>query len=383
MSLFLLIINPVTWMPPIFIALWSRNIWLIFLAGVLGSVLTTFIHNINESEGVVLPLGYGVAVIIGLVVGGLVVAVSKYIKYLLAKFGNKIKILGWESKFGKTSLVLITILLFAYFLSGLLATFIHTKLALNSDMILLSFYASWMEDVIFFSVVGLGVLLLTFKQPEHEPFRNRVKILYKTEDEALIDYYSKEIENLAIYQTYAKRDIYIEQYDQDINSCRLRVKSQYNFKSILDVKHDESIPMTIGVDEISSIPRGGIGCVESIKVDGSDILQESGVQSIHPESGFKTKLRLYFEPNGTINVETNHWIWCLIGVNQYLRVTRFVKLFEASFTNLCPDIVLRLTSSEDEGNERTLISKQTVDLNPKYSVIPGEIAYEIKLLSPE
>jgi hypothetical protein len=136
-------------------------------------------------------------------------------------------------------------LLAAWVVTGLVVAALLEYNVTNSHDVIIGALVAWTGELIFFSIVGGVVTVVTLKDPAQASFEERVRILYGIENlpEAVTEYNKREISRLAGYARQAVRHIVLEEYRDDLKAYRARIKTEYRYRNLLpDVDYEASLP---------------------------------------------------------------------------------------------------------------------------------------------
>jgi hypothetical protein len=168
------------------------------------------------------------------------------------------RLLKWyraRSWLGRRVVLVSIALLVAWVITALTVAMLLTYDAANSHEVIIGALVAWTGELIFFSIVGGVVTVVTLKDPAQASFEERVRILYGIENlpEAVTDYNKREISRLAGYARGASRHVVLEEYRADIKAYRARVKTEYYYRNLLsDVDYEASLPWRFRPDKISA-----------------------------------------------------------------------------------------------------------------------------------
>lgn len=245
--------------------------------------------------------------------------------------------------------------------------------------IVLGALEAWTGELIFFSVLGGVVTVLTLKDPSQASFEERVRILYGAENlpEAVTEYNKRMVSHLAGYAHQAVRHVALEEYKADIKAYRAKVKTEYHYRNLLaDVDYAATLPWRFRPDKISVEPPLELGRIISIKIGG----QEKVTQPIIvDEKGFFTELPLMMSRKGETTVVFEYSTWMATGQAQTLHPRRFVEKFSMTIVNQCtqePAVIL----IEGQPGPIQLLYNQNFSFKSIQSVAPEEKIFVFSLL---
>tara|TARA_Y100000588_G_C14232046_1_gene915692 strand:- start:362 stop:1243 length:882 start_codon:yes stop_codon:yes gene_type:complete len=104
-----------------------------------------------------------------------------------------------------------------------------------------SFTASFIEDVIFFGVIGLSVFIYSVKRPENDPFESRIKFLANSQnlDGSAIKYLSDQARATLAYSDVTQIRIYLRSYNPETSSITVSCSIESSIRNMCkDVEFD-------------------------------------------------------------------------------------------------------------------------------------------------
>lgn len=373
--------SPASWVAAVIAALWVSRWWVM-----LGLGAAIGIADFWLSGGTVFPPGDAVhvsplfnAAVQGLVVGAAAFWCVRWAKTFMSGRGNKVMVGGWKIRLDARALVVSTGLLLACLIAAVLGKSLKGTFGGETDNLLVSFYASWTEDVIFFSLVGLSLAFMTFRNPTDEDLFQRASILFSGASGAVIQYNTEKIKKLACYSPCATRVMRIIEYDDNVKAYKINVTTTYQLRNLFhDTSCADNVKVGFDPDVFAVAPPGGIGRLESIKVGGLERLHR--VQEISA-AGYETEVNLDLDAGETKEFMVEITAWVAVGKEQSLLSQRFVELFEMSIENKCVDVSPRLTRDGDN-NPVVLLPNNPVKLPAARSVNAMEKVFSITFLAP-
>ncbi|UTW53321.1 hypothetical protein KFF05_08250 [bacterium SCSIO 12827] len=268
----------------------------------------------------------------------------------------------------KDSRVLLVVgaVVVAYAASGIGGYFYSDLLHVNADAIVVAVYASWVQDVLFFSLVGIAVLAFTAPfRPDIATFDERIIAFYGSRSpKPLRDYAKEELKRYGGYSPYAERSWTISDYREDINAFKISANVKYNVKNIFDVEYYDNPKMSVRPDKFD-IDVGVVGEVEWISVNDVGQLA-NGREAIDSERGWNGSIDLRIPPNGDVLLDCQYWIWAGAGVECGFTPQRVVEHFDMVVRNSTDGVPIKLG----------LTGGKIVDIRPGevYKMAPEENA---------
>lgn len=137
----------------------------------------------------------------------------------------------------------------------------------NSHKLIGPLFASWMGDVLFFSVVGPLLAIVSSMPPALEPYEKRVNILLQGRSGSQVDYAKSVLAKLGTYSL--NTEILIAIHDDEDDWFRMVATSNLEIKNLIeDVITTHR--MHVRDSEQSGNPVGKIGTVISYSVDDEE-----------------------------------------------------------------------------------------------------------------
>jgi hypothetical protein len=296
-----------------------------------------------------------------------------------------LRILKWyraRSWLGRRVVLVSGALLAAWVVTAIVVAALLRYDIANSHEVIIGALVAWAGELIFFSIVGGVVSVVTLKDPSQASFEERVRILYGIENlpEAVTDYNKREISRLAGYARQASRHIVLEEYRTDVRAYRARVKTVYHYRNLLfDVDYEASLPWRFKPDKVDAQQPAELSRVVSIKIGDEENVKQP---IIVDENGFSTELSLRMPRNGQIDVVFEYLTWMAVGEPQTMHPRRFVEEFSMSIVNQCTHKPAAL-NLEGKSDAIHLLYNQNYPFKPVQSVAPEEKIFVFSLLPPQ
>ncbi|MEA2888367.1 MAG: hypothetical protein QOD11_2727 [Bradyrhizobium sp.] len=195
----------------------------------------------------------------------------------------------------------------------------------SQNKLVASLFMSWMGDVLFFSVVGSLVAIISSLPAALEPYEHRVNILFQGLSGSQVDYAKSELSKLGNYSDYLR--ILISIQDDEEDWLRLTTTSTLRIKNLIeDVVTTYRLP--VSDSEQLKNPPGKIGGVVTFLVDGQRIFSERAGEMSAREDYL---VEIGGEKAPEIMITSLSWI----GRHGYVAHTpaRFTKSFSLSIIN--------------------------------------------------
>ena len=283
----------------------------------------------------------------------------------------------WRYKF-----VLLAIVI-AYGATFVFGFWLEDLLAVNRDMIRLSFYASWVQDIVFFTLVGLAVIAYTAPfRADSSTFDERVMAFYGTNSpKSLRDYAKEELQRFGGYSPSAERTWVIKEFDADRRAYKVEMYVKQVIKNIFDVEYTDAPKTGVEPDKFDD-PPSPLGEIEWVAINDHGQLP-SGREEILPDVGWSRRISLNIPAHSEITFEAKHWIWVKAGVESGFRPNRVVEKFDMIIRNTMDNESVKLIiSSQDEGDV-TLAAGGNHRMLPVQNVTPKDRIFVVRLDPPD
>lgn len=211
----------------------------------------------------------------------------------------------------------------------------------------ISFFASSLENLIFFILIGLSIAIYSLRRPESELLENRIWYLYSSEhatDESL-QYNKNQIKKLAAFCKSATGKITITDYNPSMNAYRIEVEKRYTLQNMFkDRDYEDVIDISISPDSIESdqleMNLGGVPSkiMGEVHLFQTTVIGEAPVKHNEKvikitDQDYKTKIGIRIPANGTTEYEFNYWMWCLVGEPNVTQVLRYTETLKTTIVN--------------------------------------------------
>jgi len=196
----------------------------------------------------------------------------------------------------------------------------------------LSFYSSWVEDVVFFIFVGAGAFFFSLRRPTDEQFNERVSNLFSGHSGSIIEYNKKEVTKLAGYAESCEKSIEFIHYDKDLKAYYTRIRIDYLMKNMLhDEEYSDVANLKLTTDKITD-DKGRPQIVTKVTF-GKDKHVWRNSKTIHPIDGFSMPVPLRLDKDGSQHYIVEYKIWMKVGETCSTTPNRFTKDFQLSLEN--------------------------------------------------
>jgi hypothetical protein len=269
-------------------------------------------------------------------------------------------------------------------LAGLLLSYVLTfyfaRLATheNPPVFWMGFYQSWVSGLLFFTVVGLVVGLVTLYRPEKDVFAARVKILVGGKSGSAVDYIAGELRRIGYVAQRTDRIITIEEYDAARRAFKLRVKQR---SIVRNIYHDVATEATGGIKvtpDAFNPPLIDTGQLVSFRVNK---INQPGVPAPFGQHGLSRDWTVSIPAGGAGEIEYEHWMWYSEAEVHEFAPVRFTETLTVEFNCRCTlnSGRLRLSVVRPGNDVQMLDWDVTHRLGSLHDLEPVKTAYQFQL----
>lgn len=279
-------------------------------------------------------------------------------------------------------LVLIAILI-AYGATVGLGFWLKELLFVNKDMVWLSFYASWVQDIIFFSLVGVAVVAYTAPfRADSATFDERIMAFYgRNSPKPLREYAKGELTRYGGYAPTAERVWTIKEYDSEIEAYKVEVEVRYLIKNLLDVDYFDNPPVRVIPDTFED-PPAPLGEVEWVAIGQVGQLPDGREEIKHGEEWTRT-FNLNIEPHGEKAFEAKYWLWIKAGIESGSIPNRVVEKFDMKIINATTDVIVKMKIVNGGSAQETLAPGEIYKFFQVQDATPNDRIFVVQLDPPE
>ena len=244
------------------------------------------------------------------------------------------------------------------------------------------FYSSWVSNVIFFTLVGVAVAVVSLRLPHSESFPNRLAILFSGASGPAVDSLSDKVRSLGFIYSSILREIFIEEYSKKYDAYRCYVKIESSMANLFgDVDATDKMRFNITPDKFPGRNKPNpLGNLVSIYVDDKEEIlaekREIEEDGIDLEQEFTVG-----SDDRTFTLE--YWIWIKVGEPMIYRPSRFCKEANCEIVNRLENHAgpLKLSYGENDKEEEISYGKR-IALDTSYNLSPGDRVKVMCLLAP-
>lgn len=265
----------------------------------------------------------------------------------------------------------VTALSIAYVGTALAGLYYFDQISANLGNFSLNFAASWLQDLAFFSIVGVAVFVHNAPfRPDQAHFDERIHAFYGSRAPSPLRHYAKkQLKKYGGYSPVATRDLIVRDYDEALDAYLVEINSAFRIKNLFDdVEYTDSPSVKIKPDSFDCASSTALAGIEWITIDEKDVLE--GPRLIYPEQQFDMVMDFVIPPGGEIDYTYRYWMWMKVGELSSMTPQRVVERFESSIRNIMSDKAVRVQIEDSErieeiepGNHRQLrhVSNATPD----------------------
>jgi hypothetical protein len=237
-----------------------------------------------------------------------------------------------------------------------------------TDEMLREVLAGWIGELLFFTVVGAIITIVTLRNPMHEAVEERIRIMFWQSHvpDTVMKYNKSEITRLYAYAKTGNRQVILDDYDQVRKSYRAMVRTEYELHNLFpDIHYNDSFKLSIVNDDFGDNPPPEFGRITSIQVGTTEMVTNP---LIIKKEGFTSEVKISIAPAGSVLLIVEYYIWIKVGKNQSLRPKRVVEQFSMEIVSRCD----KGAKIDIDGEVRVLVYNQAVSFALVHGVSPGE-----------
>jgi hypothetical protein len=260
----------------------------------------------------------------------------------------------------------------------------HAFFYAHASEVMLEVFVACSGELLFFSVVGLAVTLITIEKPEdprNRPVADRIKILFGISEvpEFMIRYSESVLEGMARYAKNVRRRVSVIEYDPVLNAYKVHVDISYSVQNVMhDRSIDEKIPLAISPDKFDQFVKPEMGKVISMMVDSQQKI--TAYTPIDIVDGFATDIEFTIAPSSAVDVEFIYEIWMKCEEPMTIVARRLVECSRLSFINRIAGSPV--VSIRGLGHDVTLLFNQETPPYESKGVAPGRTVHDFSFKSP-
>jgi len=214
----------------------------------------------------------------------------------------------------------------------------HGSTSSAGGSFLLSLSASFLEDLVFFAVVGAIALLVSIRDPSAEPLESRLGYLFNG-SRISVEARRHVEENIKREGTYCPKYVYVIEYgaaDTTIDAIKATVDAS---REIFNMIRDHAIvyddKYEIFTDNIANAPGGVQGELLTVTLTGCSGDNQNNVVSAIPITQASLVKQLQFElpADGAAQFNYKYWVWHKRGENFVFSCKRYTENVQIRVVN--------------------------------------------------
>ena len=221
---------------------------------------------------------------------------------------------------------------------GLIMSWVYWD-SINSDKtnFALSFLASMLQDILFFGLVGITIVVAQFHHNNGEILRKRVQNLFSNPDisYSAISFIEEQVRGSAIYCFDGTTNLEVHEYDQAKGAYRVSFHNRHVLRNMFgDVPYESTISANVAPDLIRE-DINTLGKVVSIRltVSGEKSTELLDEPKALGKEGFSLPVTLRLPKNGEAVFELKWWSWVDDHGNSGFSMRRFAESYEVKLEN--------------------------------------------------
>jgi hypothetical protein len=272
--------------------------------------------------------------------------------------------------------------------------FAHFQASENPRGFWHGFYEAWTASIVFFGVLGVAGLVVTFYKPEKDDFLRRVRILCGGRSGPEVDFITYAVRKIGYFAEDVDREVRIRYYDPDRRAYYAQFTITSTNENFYDDVSIDQARIKLSFDPIEPEPPNGVvGKLVSVRVGNDEVcgpkdLDASGYIENWPMSIAKNaSQRLCIVYEGYLRTDITHEH----SSNRFVKSTKFRFVFEG--TNSPPEIEYKIYShpipqvaTEDataqvmKSDKMVCASGKAIELGPILNCMPQRVflTYNIK-----
>ncbi len=209
---------------------------------------------------------------------------------------------------------------------GVYGKYFWPVLEIHGDDIVVSFFASFLEDIIFFSSVGIVVIWWQTREPSSHALDEKIANLYSRKETPsdVIAYSRDEVKRIAGYCHETKQKIDILKWDAERRAIYLRVESHLKLRNMLhkDDYVDKEVRFQVVPDSIEGIsPLGNVESIRWLKGEEKPVSLVSTKE--FGKEGFTHYAEISLPPNGDGSLIAEYRMWARLDEAHYISALRY------------------------------------------------------------
>lgn len=216
-------------------------------------------------------------------------------------------------------------------------------------------FASWVSGIVFFTLVGAIVAIVSLARPEEGSFDSRARILFKRASGSHIDYIVSQIRRtLEHYAELAENRITILDYDGESGKFRVALESKTRVRSYID-DIESSYSSMMRYTDMTPAPAGGQpNRIAYVRINGVS----KGLPETISEQGVTRPIDTEIAPSEICTIETRVEAWIVAGTEEIEHApSRYTQKMKVTIENHLGShaTTVKVVTGDGEQNSRPLV----------------------------
>jgi hypothetical protein len=246
----------------------------------------------------------------------------------------------------------------------------------NKESLYVSFWASLAEDVLFFLLVSLGLLIYTIRRPESEKFEAKVRFLFPSERApiAFLAYNTAAIYKLGGFCTSAEKHILVTDYAPEIDAYKCYFTLDFRLQNMFtDQSYEDDVSIFVDADSFEKLSTcGQVLEVQFVPFQGHPVRFISQPLDLRSGERYERKIRISIPPNSDAEYFFRFWLWCRVGTDHYSQMRRFIAKYRCVLANKS-DSDIRISLDSRESPVLTVRCNETNIIDERINTAPPDI----------
>ncbi len=306
----------------------------IFLGGVLSATQIAVLTNYHEMPELVFA-NYSLYFIAGCLLALVILSISLRLRSELSKHKPHFNFLGPKVPLDGRVSIIFLVWLIIIMMTQLFGFFE----AINRPIVSESFYASWCQDVLFFTIMGFAVLMVTLRVPHDEDFTIRLGILFPMLSGSALESVSENVKPFGYVNKKLSRKIIVKEYSERHQAYLVEFEITNELENVFgDTVVEDTTNAAFTPDDFSDLSDDApfpVGEFHSIKIGNERMGFTEKIVAplqIKPSIGYRSSFPLSVPSEG-LHVAIRYWAWIRVGVEQTFETKRFLRKHECTMVN--------------------------------------------------
>ena len=239
-------------------------------------------------------------------------------------------------------------------------------------------FASWTSSIIFFTLVGAIVTIISLTNAAKEPFHARARILFRGQSGSHIDYIVDRIKcTLEHYSVASDRTIVVMDHDLKMGMVRLAKVSSTTIKSYID-DTQTTYRERVSIKAMSQASSLAANKVAYIRWDNSTILGPTKITGA--EFNYDIEYAINQDESPTLEYRIENWIKLGAEKHNYTP-SRYTKALNLKAENSLSQSIIVTVSTDGDTKEQkyTIPPGHIISIGELRDLKPNEKAYSLNI----